>query len=170
MALKSIGRNAQPNAPGSSALYLLPSGQASSISSVLGSGIATAIGYTGTWLSVVAQEGSLSASTNLQKQQQADEAYQHSISLTLVGDSSDLTAQLNEMSRLRWLALRLDVLGQYKLHGDIEEYLSLSYQQSSGTTQGGLRGYRLTLSGGCRLPERKYTGAAISTNTTYIAY
>jgi len=156
--IQNIARNSQVNMPGSSIVYFVPSHLVSSIPKPDEPGKITntiTLSDSQKWYYWHCTYNTIDAS-NSKSRSSAGSAYTHLIEGFIPRDHHEFVGMMELMRDMRFVALRKDGNGYYKLLGSVESPLEFSYE--FGAPAKGQKGYSFSMSAECRKPEYFYEG------------
>lgn len=96
------------------------------------------------------------ASNFKKNRSRAGSSYVHDVSGFIPGDHEDYVAMMEVMEDMRFIALRKDANGYFKLLGSLESPLEFEYDFKAPGS--GRRGFSFKMSRECRVPEYFYEG------------
>lgn len=160
-------RNGDPNIYGAAKLYFVPAHLVIAIPKPDAPGkINNAITLSASqkWYYWICTMQTIGAGYKKQKSRSGS-TYMHQVTGFIAGDNSDFIAMMQEMEDMRFIALRKDNNGFYKLLGSIESPLEFTYEYMAPAT--GRKGFQFSMSRECRTPEYFYEGN-LETETGFV--
>lgn len=153
--MQNLTRIEGDNSPGSVKFWISPLDEVSSVPRAVGSTISEDIvmaagGYFYRIDANIESLGGDMATSSI--------VYDHEYVAEIRGDSAQLLAELEGMRDRRFVLIRKDRDGYYKICGNEKQGLTFQFKRVSPAAWNGAKGYAIRLSGELTIPEYFYTG------------